>query len=127
MKTKFSNTGVALVTGGSSGIGAAICRQLCSEGYTVYCLSRRGTAPEGMENTSLLVPCKADVNCASDLESVVSMIISKHGRLDAVVCNAGSGIAGPIEETTTEEINYQMGTTFMGTVNTIKACMPVLG
>lgn len=115
----------ALVTGASSGIGAAICLQLCNEGYTVYGASRRGKAPEGMEDMPDMHPCVADVNSRQALDALVKKIISEQGHLDAVVCNAGSGIAGPVEECSSDEISYQMGTTFMGTVNTIKACMPV--
>lgn len=113
-----------LVTGASSGIGAAICRRLIGEGYVVYGASRRGTAPEGLEDCPDMHPCVADVNSADALGSLVRGIIAEQGSLYAVVCNAGSGIAGAVEECSQEEIAWQMGTTFMGTVNTIKACMP---
>lgn len=123
--TSGISSGVVLVTGASSGIGAAICKILAAEGYVVYAASRRGTVPDEIGENPNVHPCVADVNNESDLGSLVAGIVGEHGRLDALVCNAGSGIAGPIDECSQDEIAYQMGTSFMGTVNTIKACMPV--
>lgn len=125
MTTSTTSPKVVLVTGASSGIGAAICTNLVKEGNIVYGVSRRGTVPDMAEESKNLHPCVADVNSEEALTAVVRRIRNEQGRLDAVVCNAGSGIAGPVEECSADEIACQMGTTFMGTVNTIKACMPV--
>lgn len=116
---------VVLVTGGSSGIGAAICKLLAQNGMTVYTVSRSGALPQESQESDNIRACSADVNDPDALAAVVELILKEHGRLDAVVCNAGNGIAGSVEETSNDEIRYQMGTTFMGTINTIKACMPV--
>ena len=116
---------VVLLTGGSSGIGAAAARLMCEAGMTVYAASRSGKAPEGYSDTGNMHPVVMDVNDEDAIKDVVGRIIEEQGRLDAVVCNAGNGIAGPIEETSIEEVEAQFRTTFYGVVKTLDACLPV--
>lgn len=113
---------VALVTGGSSGIGAATALMLANAGIKVYAGSRRGTAPA---EHPLLVPVKLDVNDQAMTASVVESIIKADGRLDAVVCNAGAGIYGPVEGTTDAEAREQFETTYFGSLKTIRCCLPI--
>lgn len=122
MKT---NVKTVLVTGGSSGIGAATARLLCDAGMTVYAASRSGKAPEGYSQNVNMIPVVMDVNDADAIAAVVKKIVSEQESLDAVVCNAGNGIAGPIEETSIEEIEAQYSTTYYGVVKTVQACLPV--
>ena len=112
-----------LVTGGSSGIGAATARILCDAGMKVYAASRSGKAPEGYAGNPGIVPVVMDVNDPVAIGAVVQRILDECGSLDAVVCNAGNGIAGPIEETSVEEVQAQFSTTFYGVVKTIQACL----
>ncbi|MBR4166570.1 MAG: SDR family NAD(P)-dependent oxidoreductase [Bacteroidales bacterium] len=116
---------VVLITGGSSGIGAAAARLMCDAGMTVYAASRSGKVPEGYSEGKDMHPVVMDVNDATAVATVVDRIISEQGRLDAVVCNAGNGIAGPVEETSIEEVETQFRTTFYGVVKTIDACLPI--
>ena len=113
---------VVLVTGGSSGIGAATALKLARAGMKVYAGSRRGSVETPHEN---IVPIKLDVNDAVLLENAVQSIVQQEGRLDAVVCNAGNGIYGPIEGTLDEEARNQFETCFFGSLKTIQACLPV--
>lgn len=113
---------VALVTGGSSGIGAATARLLADAGVKVYAGSRRGTFEPARED---VIPVELDVNDATTLEAAVQEILSREGRLDAVVCNAGNGIYGPVEGTTEEEARYQFETNYFGVLKTIQTCLPV--
>ena len=122
MKT---NVKTVLVTGGSSGIGAATARLLCDAGMTVYAASRSGKAPEGYSRNGNMIPVVMDVNDGEAVAAVVERIVHERGSLDALVCNAGNGIAGPIEETSIEEIEAQYSTTFYGVVKTVQACLPV--
>ncbi|MBQ6254234.1 MAG: SDR family NAD(P)-dependent oxidoreductase [Bacteroidales bacterium] len=114
-----------LLTGGSGGIGAATARLLAESGMTVYAASRSGKAPEASSGEGVIVPVVMDVNDEAAIASVVARIVAERGGLDAVVCNAGNGIAGPIEETSVEEIQAQFQTTFFGVVKTIDACLPI--
>ena len=113
---------VALITGGSSGIGAATALALAKAGIKVYAVSRRGTTP--VEHP-LVVPIQLDINDEAGTEKVVADIVKADGRLDAVVCNAGAGIYGPVENTTDAEVREQFETTYFGSLKTIRACLPV--
>lgn len=112
---------VVLLTGGSSGIGAATAHLLASAGMKVYCGSRRGTIDHPQEG---IVPVKLDVNDAAGLQACVQDIVQQEGRLDAVVCNAGNGIYGPVEGATDAEARYQFETCLFGSLKTIQACLP---
>ena len=116
------NLKVALITGGSSGIGAATALTLAKAGIKVYAASRRGTTP--VEHP-LVVPVRLDINDEAGTEKVVADIVNADGRLDAVVCNAGAGIYGPVENTTDAEVREQFETTYFGSLKTIRTCIPV--
>ena len=113
---------VVLLTGGSSGIGAATARLLAEAGMTVYAGSRRGTVEIPAPG---IIPARLDVNDAAQAEALVRRIVDEQGHLDAVVCNAGNGIYGPVEGATEEELRYQFETCFFGSFKTIQACLPV--
>ena len=112
-----------LLTGGSSGIGLATATLLSNEGFTVYATSRSGSIP--VEHPSIHF-IKADVNNTDQMRKLVQYIIQVHGTLDTVICNAGNGIAGSIEDCSMEEIRFQLETNFFGVVNTVQACLPSL-
>ena len=119
---EIKQVSVALVTGGSSGIGAATARLLAEAGITVYAGSRRGTVEN---NADRILPIRLDVNDESSVKAAVEQIVAEQGHLDAVVCNAGNGIYGPVEGATDEEARYQFETCYFGSLKTIQACLPV--
>ena len=119
---EIKQVSVALLTGGSSGIGAATARLLAESGITVYAGSRRGTVEKPAPR---IIPIQLDVNDEASLKSAVERIIGEQGHLDAVVCNAGNGIYGPIEGSTDAEARYQFETCYFGSLKTIQACLPV--
>ena len=117
---------IVLLTGGSAGIGSATAQYLMRQGYTVYAASRRGS--ENIEDPfsgGRIIGLCADVTIPESLENAVSRILEEQGELSAVICNAGNGISGAIEDTSLEEARYQMETNFFGVLNTIKACLPI--
>lgn len=119
-------TKVVLITGASAGIGLSAAVQLMDKGVRVYAASRRGGIPQKAQNgVGELIPVQMDVNNPEVIASVVAQILKENNRLDAVICNAGNGIAGSIEDTSNEEMRYQFETNFFGAVNTINACLPV--
>lgn len=82
---------VVVVTGASSGIGLATARRLASKSYKVYGLARRPFSDE-------LFEClQADVNDLPSVETVLQSVYEREGHIDAVVNNAGMGIAGAVE------------------------------
>ena len=119
-------TKVVLITGASAGIGLSAAVQLMDKGVRVYAASRRGGIPQKAQNgVGELIPVQMDVNNPEVIASVVAQILKENNRLDAVICNAGNGIAGSIEDTSNEEMRYQFETNFFGAVNTINACLPI--
>ncbi|WP_163506227.1 SDR family NAD(P)-dependent oxidoreductase [Fodinicola acaciae] len=102
---------VALVTGGSRGIGAAIARRLASDGADVAITYERAEdrAKElvaGIEATGRrAVAVRADSADAADVVASVERTVSELGRLDILVNNAGIFPSGPLEDLTVEEID----------------------
>jgi NAD(P)-dependent dehydrogenase (short-subunit alcohol dehydrogenase family) len=119
-------TKVVLITGASAGIGLAAAELMMNKGMKVYAASRRGGVPQKASNgVGELVHVKMDVNNEAEIAAVVAQIVKDNMSLDAVICNAGNGIAGSIEDTSSEEVKYQLETNFFGAVKTIQACIPV--
>lgn len=111
---------VVLITGGSSGIGKSIGEFLHAKGFIVYGTSRN---PERVQN-SVFPLLALDVRDANSIKKTVSDIISKSGRLDVVINNAGVGITGPIEEIPSEEIKNNFETNLFGPIEVMKAVLP---
>lgn len=119
-------TKVVLITGASAGIGLVAANLMMNKGMKVYAASRRGGAPQkSSTGAGEIIHVKMDVNNEAEIASVVAQIVKENNRLDAVISNAGNGIAGSIEDSSSEEVKYQMETNFFGAVKTIQACLPV--
>jgi len=113
---------VVLVTGVSSGFGKAIADALAADGHRVF-----GTARNSLPATSSpFTTLRLDVTHDESVSAVVDEILRAAGRIDVVVNNAGMGIAGAIEDTTTEEARAQFETNFFGTHRVCRAVLPHL-
>ena len=82
---------IAIVTGGSSGIGRATAAALAQAGCLVYEFSRREIPQEGVKHLSV------DVTREEAVQAAVNQILSQQGRIDIVVNCAGFGISGAVE------------------------------
>lgn len=111
---------VAVITGGSSGIGLATAELFSAGGYTVYEISRSG------KETKTVHHMTGDVTDAASVKNVFEKIFKKEGRIDAVVCNAGMGISGPVEFARTEDIQTIIGVNLFGAINTAQAAIPCM-
>jgi NAD(P)-dependent dehydrogenase (short-subunit alcohol dehydrogenase family) len=113
---------VALVTGVSSGIGEATARALSRDGYRVFGTVRSpdGEVPEGVERVSL------DVRDEGSIRAAVASILSRAGRIDALVNNAGVNILGAIEETNTAQAQALFDVNFFGAVRVTRAVLPTM-
>ena len=119
-------TKVVLITGASAGIGLSTAEQLMNNGVRVYAASRRGGVSQKSQNgEGEIIHVKMDVNIQEDISTVLAQIINENNRLDAVISNAGNGIAGSVEDTSAEEVKYQLETNFFGAVKIIQACIPI--
>lgn len=110
---------VVLITGISSGFGLESARLLANKGYKVYGTVRREV--EKIEGVNYLF---ADVTDREAVQAAVDEVIRREGRIDAIVCNAGMGVGGPIEFTSAEDARRQVETNFGGAVALIQAALP---
>ena len=109
---------IAVVTGGSSGIGRECARFLSEQGLKVYELSRRNI-PFGN-----IIHISADVSEEEQVIGAVSQILKEEGRIDILVTCAGFGISGAVEFTSLADAKRQLDVNFFGTVNCVKAVLP---
>jgi NAD(P)-dependent dehydrogenase (short-subunit alcohol dehydrogenase family) len=111
---------VMLVTGASSGIGLCCAAFLTERGYRVYGASRSATTAPGA------TPLALDVTNDASVAQAIETILAREGRLDALVNNAGFGIAGAIEDTSIEEAVAQFEVNFFGVFRMCRAALPVM-
>jgi NAD(P)-dependent dehydrogenase (short-subunit alcohol dehydrogenase family) len=119
---------VALVTGGSEGIGTAVAADLARAGAHVFITSRSRDKAEavaaGIEGDVVGLAC--DVRDYEACRALMADIESRHGRLDILVNNAGLGIFKPIQEMSVDEWTLQVETNLTGVFLTSKAALPLL-
>lgn len=118
MNTKQS---VALVTGASSGIGAATAERLATAGYKVYGTSRK-SARAGQRSFAML---SLDVTNDASVQAAVSELMRLEGRIDLLVNNAGFGVApAGAEESSLDQARAIFDTNFFGIVRMTRAVVP---
>jgi len=111
-----------LITGASAGIGAATAAHLARRGFQVFGTSRR---PEQAATAAPELQWVAmDVRDEESVRKAVAEVLSRLPRLDALVCNAGFGIFGSVEEVTHESAAAQFDTNFFGVLRTLRAVLP---
>jgi NAD(P)-dependent dehydrogenase (short-subunit alcohol dehydrogenase family) len=113
---------VVMVTGTSSGFGSAISKTLAATGYRVFGTSR---AP-GSNTSHGFTTLTLDVTREESVAACVAEVVRAAGRIDAVINNAGMGIAGAIEDTSVAEAQTQFETNFFGTHRVCRAVLPHL-
>jgi NAD(P)-dependent dehydrogenase (short-subunit alcohol dehydrogenase family) len=112
---------VIAVTGASSGIGRAVAQQLAAEGATVIASARRGDrldalAIEPVGSGGRIVACPGDVTSEADMQALVARAVEIGGRLDVMICNAGIGYHGTLDETSTDATRRVVDVNLMGTL-----------
>ncbi len=113
---------VALVTGASAGIGAAVARKLHDAGAAVGLLSRRGE--DLALDRALGIAC--DVRDREGVGAATDAVVERFGRLDVVVANAGVGAYGPFLELDPEQVEAMIDVNLKGTLYTAAAALPHL-
>ncbi|MFV1986208.1 MAG: SDR family oxidoreductase [Gemmatimonadota bacterium] len=108
------NGAVALVTGGSEGIGEAIARALKSEGALVTITGRRADVLEAAAGELGVDWIAGDVGIEADAVAAVSSVVEAHGRLDILVNNAGIGLFKPLVEMELAELEAVYRTNVFG-------------
>lgn len=112
---------VAVVSGGASGIGAAVAAELIGRGAQVAALDLEPTGvPDGV------LGIKADVSDDQSVRSAVAEVVETFGRLDVVVNNAGIGAVGTIEDNSDDQWHRLFDVNVMGAVRLSRAALPHL-
>jgi NAD(P)-dependent dehydrogenase (short-subunit alcohol dehydrogenase family) len=110
---------VVLITGASSGLGESIATYLGGKGHSVYGTSRNIEGQQKPFHT-----LNMDVTNDQSVAAAVQAIISKEGRIDVLVNNAGLGIASPIESLALADVQRVLDTNVTGAIRTIQAVLP---
>jgi 3-oxoacyl-[acyl-carrier protein] reductase len=125
---------VALVTGASRGLGAATAQELAREGATVVMCSRNGktlvktqqaifSEMNGSVPTMLI---EADLTRDEDVERLVSMAVTRFGRIDILITNCGGPPSGRFEDHNLEAWKSAVDLTLFSVVRLIRRCLPEL-
>jgi NADP-dependent 3-hydroxy acid dehydrogenase YdfG len=113
---------VALVTGASRGIGAAVAHSLAAQGARLALASRSGDTL-GIA-AAVARPC--DVRCAEDLEALAAEAAESFGGIDILVANAGVGAYGPFLDLPPEQLEEMIDINVKGTLYAVRATLPYL-
>ncbi|MEZ5346170.1 MAG: SDR family oxidoreductase [Pyrinomonadaceae bacterium] len=115
---------VILVTGASSGIGKETVKLFQTKNWKVAATMRSPEKAEDLQNIIDVECMRLDVTDPASIKSAIEETLSKFGRIDAVVNNAGYGVVGAFEAATTEQIEKQFETNVYGVMNVCREILP---
>ncbi|MFP6879591.1 MAG: SDR family NAD(P)-dependent oxidoreductase [Roseibacillus sp.] len=121
---------LALVTGGSKGLGAAMAAGLASAGADLVLVSRHFDEAQELaeeiveEFGQKAVGCEADITIPEQVEAMVAAVLQEFGHIDILLNSAGINTRGPIEELTLEQFEEVMRVNVTGTWMCCKAIVP---
>ncbi len=108
-----------LITGVSSGFGKAMAERLSSDGHKVYGTVRRETA-----QTEGVTYLYADSQDRASIAKAAKTVLERERAVDVLICNAGTGIGGPLEFCGIEDIEKLMDVNFMGMARWVHCILP---
>ena len=114
---------VILLTGASSGIGYNTAKDLAAAGHTVYGAARRVEKLEELRPFGI-IPLQLDITDEDSIKKAVETIITKQGRIDVLVNNAGYGFYGAIEDVTLDEARNQFEVNLFGLARLTQLVLP---
>jgi len=127
MSKRLANK-VALVTGGSSGLGFATAQRFASEGAKVFITARRREelrqAADRIGQGAVGIP--GDISNLADLDQLYAQIREQAGRLDVLFANAGGGAFVPLGQITEAHVDKWLGINIKGTLFTVQKALPLM-
>jgi len=120
---------IALVTGGSTGIGLASARLFAAEGATVYITGRREAELQAAAAAigGGVTAVRGDVASGGDLDALYARIGNEQGRIDVLFANAGLGAFKTLQDVTEEHFDHTFGVNVRGTLFTVQKALPLMG
>lgn len=121
---------VVAITGASAGIGRATAIRLARDGAALAICARRedrlkDTAAEITAAGGAVLAVVADVTSDADMQSFVAQTVARFGHVDVMICNAGFGVAGAIDDVTPEQMRKLIDINYMGTYYATRAVLPL--
>jgi short-subunit dehydrogenase len=121
---------VVAITGASAGIGRATALRLARDGAALAICARRAdrldaVAAEIDAAGGQALAINGDVTRAADMTELVARTVERFGRLDVMMCNAGFGIAGAIDDIAPDQMQKLMDVNYTGTYHAARAALPV--
>jgi NAD(P)-dependent dehydrogenase (short-subunit alcohol dehydrogenase family) len=119
---------IALVTGGTAGIGLATAQRFVKEGAYVFITGRRQAELDAAAKlmSGHVTAVKADASSLDDLDKLFGQIKREKGRLDIVYAKAGGGRFAPIGQITEEHFDKAFDTNVKGTLFTVQKALPLV-
>jgi NAD(P)-dependent dehydrogenase (short-subunit alcohol dehydrogenase family) len=119
---------IAIVTGGSSGIGLATAKRFVAEGAYVFITGRRQTELDAAiaEIGANACGIRSDVSQLSDLDHIYETIREAKGRLDVLFANAGGGDLAPLGQITEEHFDKTFNTNVRGLLFSVQKALPLM-
>jgi NAD(P)-dependent dehydrogenase (short-subunit alcohol dehydrogenase family) len=118
---------VAVITGGSTGIGFATAKLFADEGAQVFITGRRQAELEAaVKQIRGAIGVRGDVASLGDLDRLYAEVRTRAGRIDVLFANAGGGSLAPIGDITEEQFDGTFGVNAKGTLFTVQKALPLL-
>ena len=119
---------VAVITGGSSGIGLATAKRFVNEGAYVFITGRRQSELDAAvsEMSHNVTGIQGDVSKLADIDKLYAAVKKQKGKLDIVFANAGTGAFAPLEQISEEHFDKQFNVNVKGLLFTVQKALPLL-
>lgn len=113
-----------LITGTSSGIGKATAKKFAAEGWNVIATMRSPEKEQELSKIENVFLTQLDVQNKESITAAIASGMEKFGNIDVIVNNAGFGVLGAFEKSTSEQIIQQFSVNVFGVMDVIKAILP---
>lgn len=117
---------VAVLTGGSSGIGKELMKHLIDADYFVVSISRTEPTVEEENGKASHAFFACDLSCPEQVESTAAAILEQYPKIDLLINNAGLGISGATASLPEEEIRYVFEVDYFSVLNLTRALLPAM-